>query len=151
LPWAIKQRNPAKRGAGRIAFPASTLCRKGAYEVREVARALNLEVMCLGGFLEGADFWSGVSLVEPDPRDWLTGISAVVLPAYVENRPRRLLEAVAAGVPVVASPECGLGKLSGVTQIGSHESEELVRVLRAITQEQTSHTVSALRTNCAFR
>jgi hypothetical protein len=151
LPWAIKQRNPAKRGAGRIAFPASTLCRKGAYEVREAARALDLEVMCLGGFLEGADFWYGVSLVEPDPSDWLTGISAVVLPAYVENRPRGLLEAVAAGVPVVASPECGLGEMSGVTQIGSHESEELVRVLRAITQEQTSHTVSALRTNCAFR
>ena len=64
LPWKIKaSEEECGRGMGnRIVFPASTLCRKGAYELREAARALDLEVVCLGGFLEGADFWSGVRM-----------------------------------------------------------------------------------------
>jgi hypothetical protein len=41
----------------------------------------------------------------------------VVLPAFVENRPRRLLEMLASGVPVIATPACGLGPREGLTLV----------------------------------
>ena len=40
-------------------FVGPTIARKGAYEVRDAARALDLEVVLLGSELEGAEFWSG--------------------------------------------------------------------------------------------
>lgn len=132
-PWHLPAARIAQRGDGcRVVFPASTLCRKGAYEVREAARRLGLEVVCLGGFLEGADFWSGVCLVQPDPHHWLNGIDAVVLPAFVEHHPRRLLEAVASGVPVIASTACGLASIPGVTEIRAGDVADLVQGLREV-------------------
>jgi hypothetical protein len=43
--------------------------------------------------------------------------AAVVLPAWVEHQPRRLLQAVAASVPVIATTACGLAGVPGVTTI----------------------------------
>lgn len=122
---------PAVQNSRRIAFPAATLCRKGAYELREAARTLNLEVVALGGILEGADFWEGVRLAQRGDH-WLDNVSAVVLPALVEHRPRRLLEAVAAGVPVIASAACGLRGMPGVTTIATGDAQVLIDMLTSI-------------------
>ena len=46
----------------------------------------------------------------------------VVLPAFVEHRPRRILQAVAAGLPVIASTECGLGGVDGVETVESGDA-----------------------------
>ncbi len=93
----------------RIAFPGPTIARKGAYELREAARALGLEVVLPGSELEGRDFWRGVIVHRPDAgTGWLADVIAVVQPAIVEERPRALLAALAAGVPVIATPACGL-------------------------------------------
>src|SRR5205807_698055 len=43
-----------------VAFPGPTAARKGAYELREAAHALDLEILLLGSELEGEDFWHGV-------------------------------------------------------------------------------------------
>lgn len=108
---------PTREGAApwRIAFPGPTLARKGAYEVRAAARSLGLEVLLLGADLEGPGFWDGVRTSRPDPASppfgWLRDVMAVVQPALVEQQPRRLLAALAAGVPVLASPACGLDGL----------------------------------------
>jgi hypothetical protein len=104
---------PAPRGGieRRIVFPGPTVARKGAWEVREAARALDLDVVLLGAELEGSGFWEGVRVrrLRPDERaTWLDGVAAVVQPAVVEDQPRRLLAALAAGVPVVATAACGL-------------------------------------------
>lgn len=133
LPWQMPVNSAPARG-NRVVFPASTLGRKGAYELREAARALDFELVCLGGTIEQPDFWSGVHLVPPAP-DWLDGAAVVVLPAFVEHRPRRLLAAVAAGVPVIASPQCGLGDLAGVTEVPVGDpaalTDALSRILRS--------------------
>ena len=108
---------PAREGAApwRIAFPGPTLARKGAYEVRAAARSLDLEVLLLGADLEGPGFWDGVRTSRPDPAagpaGWLRDVTAVVQPALVEQQPRRLLAALAAGVPVLATAACGLDRL----------------------------------------
>src|SRR5204863_3813816 len=93
-------------------FPAQTVARKGAYEVRDAARALDLDVLLLGSELEGPDFWDGVRTRKFDnpcePNGWLKEVALVVQPAIAEERPRYLLAALAADVPVIAAPACGL-------------------------------------------
>jgi hypothetical protein len=106
------------RGASRrIAFPGPTVARKGCYELRDAARMLDLEIVPLGSEIESPQFWSGIRVGHPDPSNWLVGIAAVVQPAIVEHSPRRLLAALAAGVPVIATPACGLDPQTGLTLV----------------------------------
>lgn len=115
LEWQLPPPAQASRGSA-IVFPASTLGRKGAYELRAVACELRLPVRLCGPALEGENFWQGVNISRPETH-WLDGAAAVVLPAWVEHQPRRLLQAVAAGIPVIASEACGLRHVPGVTSI----------------------------------
>ncbi|MEI9893669.1 MAG: glycosyltransferase [Chthoniobacter sp.] len=116
-------------------FPASTLGRKGAYELREAVRALDIELVCLGPVIERADFWQGIQ-IKPAAASWLDDAAVIVLPAFVEHRPRRLLAALAAGIPVVATPQCGLGKLPGVIEVPAGDTAALTAALRAIVEER---------------
>ncbi|MEP6672144.1 MAG: VanW family protein [Chthoniobacter sp.] len=135
LPWKMPVASGAAgEGGKRVVFPASTLGRKGAYELREAARALDVELVCLGPIIERADFWQGIQLGAA-AASWLDGAAAVVLPAFVEHRPRRLFAALAAGVPVIATPQCGLGKLTGVTEVPAGDAAALTAALRAVLEE----------------
>jgi hypothetical protein len=126
------RRGPAPR---RIAFPGPTVARKGAYEVRAAARALDLEVVRLGSELEGPGFWDGIKtrLIDAPgaPGQWLDGVAAVVQPAIAEDRPRHLLTALAAGVPVIATAACGLAAQSGLTMVPAGDPGALIEALRA--------------------
>jgi len=102
----------------RIAFPASTVGRKGAYELRAAVQGLNVQVVTLGAQLEGKDFWRGASVEHREVgNDWLEDVDLVVLPAFVEHQPRKLLEALACGTPVIATTACGLKNIKEVTNI----------------------------------
>jgi len=102
----------------RIAFPASTVGRKGAYELRAAVQGLNVQVVTLGAQLEGIDFWRGASVEHRAvTNDWLEDVDLVALPAFIEHQPRKLLEAVACGTPVIASTACGLNNIKEVTSI----------------------------------
>jgi hypothetical protein len=129
LPWSMPPRAHFSSGDW-IAFPGPTAARKGAYEVREAARRLGLTVSLSGRELEGADFWQGVSTVRPTT--WLEGCRAVVLPAVVEDQPRKLLEAVASGVPVIATEACGLGPMEGVITVPSDDVDALVAAIQSV-------------------
>jgi hypothetical protein len=134
LDWKLPvRRTIARTAARRIAFPGPTIARKGAYELREAARALGLEVVALGSELEGPDFWHGVTMRKSSlDDDWLAGVAAVVQPALVEERPRALLAALAAGVPVIATPACGLGGMDGVTLVPPDDRAALMEALEAV-------------------
>ncbi|MDB5069361.1 MAG: vanw family protein [Candidatus Eremiobacteraeota bacterium] len=115
VPWAVPTGSDlngpvVKHAREAILFPASTLGRAGAYEVRDVARSLGVHVILGGPVLEDARFWDGVSteMCSSFGAALAAGPRAVVLPAFVENQPRRLLHAAAAGIPVIASDACGL-------------------------------------------
>lgn len=125
LPWAVPPRRSTGARGDHLVFPASALGRKGAYEVREVAGRLGLRLAVAGPQLEGADFWRGVAVEHRRSDNWLDGARAVVLPAFVEHRPRRLLEALACGVPVIASTACGLESVAGVTTVRAGDAEAL--------------------------
>ncbi len=124
--WRIPKVERAPIKGNKVLFPASTLGRKGAYEMREAARALNLDLVLIGSQLESTDFWRGVriSCRRFDER-WLDEIGLVVLPAFIEHKPRRLLEAVARKVPVIASEACGLGNVTGVVNVPIGDAQSL--------------------------
>jgi hypothetical protein len=124
LDWAMPaktKKTSTQRLAGcdaRIAFPAPTVGRKGAYELRAAVEGLGVRLVTVGAQLEGADFWRGMSVEHrTGNEDWLDGVDLVVLPAFVEHKPRRLLEAVACGTPVIASTACGLENVKGVINV----------------------------------
>jgi VanW like protein len=148
LDWVLPniQRPKAKPSSvpeGTILFAASTLGRKGAYELREVAKAHNLPLKLLGAELEGdssvprvrsapeVGFWDGVAVTHTSG-DPLDGVGLVVLPAYVEHCPRLLLRAVASGIPAIASAACGLAQVSGVTTIPTGDVQALAQSIESL-------------------
>ena len=111
-----------------IAFPASTLGRKGAYELRAVAKDLDLPVLLGGPVLEGDGFWHGVR-AGPANGTLLVHAGIVVLPAWLEDQPRRLLQAVASGIPTIATHACGLDDVSGVTTVSIRDVPALCKAI----------------------
>jgi len=128
--WHLPKTDAQKPGS-RIVFPASTIGRKGAFELREAARELNLKLTLLGSDLEGDGFWKDLDVSKADDH-WLADARAVVLPAWVEHQPRRLLQAVAAGIPVIASNACGLAAMPGVKTIPDGDVEALKVALKGL-------------------
>ncbi|WP_088892097.1 VanW family protein [Leptolyngbya ohadii] len=136
LDWQIPQHQTPPNPGNAILFPASTLGRKGAYELRQAAQNLGLTLRILGQELEGQNFWHGVSVErfrsdqdDRSPKDPLAGVGLVVLPAYVEHRPRLLLRAIAAGIPVIVSEACGLGNLEGVITVPTGDAAALQKAI----------------------
>lgn len=113
-----------------IAFPGPAVARKGAYELREAVRGMHdVEIAVLGRTLEGTDFWDGLPVRAASGADWLAGVGVVVQPALVEDRPRRLLQALRAGIPVIATPACGLPPQDGLTLIAPGDAGALRRAI----------------------
>jgi hypothetical protein len=143
LPWKLPAATPRPEASGpatprrKLVFPASTLGRKGAWELRAALQSMDEAdrqswSLHLGGpVLEGADFWQGLDTIPAGP-NWLEDAAAVVLPAWVEHQPRRLLQAVAAGVPVIASSACGLANVPGVITIETGDADALRAALVAL-------------------
>lgn len=118
--WVMPPRKSSRKPTAdkiKIAFPASTVGRKGAYELREAIQGLDVQLVTVGRELEGRDFWQGISFEKSSDEYWLEGVNAVVLPAFVEHKPRSLLKAIASDIPVIASTACGLGNAQGVINI----------------------------------
>jgi hypothetical protein len=99
-----------------IVFPASTVGRKGCYELREAIRDSDVKLVTLGACLEDAGFWRGFDW-EKGSEDWLERADLVVLPAFVEHKPRRLLLAAAHKIPVIASDACGVRNVPGIKTV----------------------------------
>ncbi|HEX4179161.1 MAG TPA: VanW family protein [Caulobacteraceae bacterium] len=130
LAWDSPPAGPRRTGpVRRIGFPGPTAARKGAFAVREAAIALDLEVVALGRDLEGGDFWRGARILAPSG---LEPVDAVVQPALVEDQPRALLAALAAGVPVIASTACGLDPRPGLTLVPPDDANALIAALRSL-------------------
>jgi glycosyltransferase involved in cell wall biosynthesis len=137
LDWHLPIVNPPPRSGKRILFPASTLGRKGAYELRAAAQELNLEITVLGREFEGIDFWQGVT-VHSALDAALDEVGLVILPAHIEHQPRVLLRAIAAGIPVIASAACGLGNLPGVTTVPTGDIAALKAAINLIQTDERS-------------
>ena len=148
LDWTIpakagnRQPNRVATEPTRIVFPASTIGRKGAYELRAAIEGLDVQLITMGAELEGTDFWRATSTEHRNgDQDWLEGIDAVVLPAFVEHKPRRLLEAVALGTPVIASQACGLEHIKGVINVPVGDVDRLREEIKSLVRKPQSLTL----------
>ncbi|NJM77271.1 MAG: hypothetical protein HC852_17675 [Acaryochloridaceae cyanobacterium RU_4_10] len=130
LDWSLPNIEASSERGNVILFPASTLGRKGAYELREVAKELDLQLKLLGTELEGENFWAGVK-VSRAQLNALSDVGLVVLPAYVEHNPRLLLQAIAYQIPVIASTACGLEQVPGVTSIPTGDISQLKQAIQS--------------------
>lgn len=131
LQWKLP---PAKSGGhGRcIVFPGPAVARKGAYELRDSLRTLGCPLLVLNTQTQETErFWHGFSMTAA-ASDWLQQAAVVVAPAFLENNPRPLLKALAAGIPVIATPECGIQAHPLLTLVPAGKSDALTKALRAI-------------------
>ncbi len=129
LAWDLPSITPPFQSGQRILFPASMLGRSGCYEMRAAAQVLGLELTLAGPVLEGKDFWGDIPIHPPQQR-LLDEVGLVVLPAHVHHKPRLLLRAIAAGIPVIATAACGVTGLPGVTIVPAGEPESLIDAIK---------------------
>jgi hypothetical protein len=126
-----KEFTKKKNAKFTIVFPASTVGRKGSYELREAVRDLDVKILTLGATIEDADFWRGFDW-EKGGDNWLEIADLVALPAFVEHKPRRLLLAAAAGIPVIASAACGVENVAGIKTIETGDAQILRKEIENI-------------------
>lgn len=106
LTWHRPNPTPHRPG-DRIAFLGPTIARQRPDLVRAAATAIDEPLIVSGPILE--PLWDGIAIERRQMGpDWLDGIGTILHPAVLTNEPRRLLEAVASGVKVYATPTCGL-------------------------------------------
>ncbi len=118
------------RGGKSVLFPASALARKGAYALREAIKGLDLDILIAGRACEhDGDFWGSRRVRSLENGHWPSELAGVVLPALVEHEPRALLKALACGLPVIATDECGLGANRDVVTVPAFDPGSLRREL----------------------
>jgi hypothetical protein len=130
LDWRLSPSNGTTTGE-KVVFPGPTVARKGAYELREAARNLNLDLELLGNELEGKDFWKGIRISRGEG-DWLNRAAVVVQPALVEDNPRPLLAALARGVHVIATAACGLPPRPNLHLVAYGNVSELEKTIKNV-------------------
>lgn len=139
LEWKFPGVPQTKRGRA-IVFPGPSVGRKGAYELRDAVKGLSTPLLTLAGTVEEAGFWEGLAVTQAGPT-WLQEAAVVVQPAFIENAPRVLLRALAAGIPVIATAECGIRECPGLTLVASGD---VLALRSAITRALAGVEVSAM-------
>ena len=129
LDWSLPPQTsgrPSDRSNERptILFPSSTIGRKGAYELREALSGMDARLLLGGRVLEDERFWDGFDVEFASPSD-LANVSLVAQPSIIESQPRNLLRAIAAGSPVVTTPESGLHPGSGAILVEAMNAQAL--------------------------
>ncbi len=129
MPAAL--RNEMDPATPRWFFPASALGRKGIYELADALQETGGELLVLGRAREGGvDPLAKVQHRQAVIAD-LTECTALVIPAWVEHEPRLALRALASGIPVIASKDCGLMRHPLLTEIEAGDVGALVAAMRA--------------------
>jgi hypothetical protein len=106
LAWH-RPRPIAREQGRRVAFLGPTIARQRPDVARRLAARLDRPLIVFGAFLE--PLWDGTRVERRKMRpNWLDDIGAIVHPATITHQPRALLNALACGVTVYATPTCGL-------------------------------------------
>jgi len=94
-------------------------------------RTLGARLAVVGSVVEGPDFWAGLDAeLRPPGPGWLADAALVAAPTIGETRPTRLLEAIAAGVPVLTTPESGLTGDDGAVLLPWDDPEAWIQTIR---------------------
>jgi len=137
VPWIAQPKTHLKyrmQGLPRIYFPSAALARRGAFELRDALQGMDAELVVRDKSFEGENFWKGIPTLGIEALD--EGVSAVVLPAFLLEQPRVLLDALAAGIPVIATPNCGLPAMDGLSMVPAGDLAALRDVIQCVLAKQ---------------
>lgn len=134
IPWCMPPPGPQTERGDYVYFPGPTIEREGALAVREAARGGGFPLVVGGRNLSDPGFWDGVPLLDPASHP-MEQAGVVVAPAVAKFRPTALLQALRAGIPVIATPACGVpgahlvefGDADGLTHLLSTSLNTLSR------------------------
>jgi len=144
VPWQYSAQPSKNWAAGPVNSPmivmlCSALPRKGSRELAAALQSLQathtLRLGVLGSLPQAptADLqamWQSLAPVALGyGSDWTAQASVAVLPAHVEHAPRAALMALAAGIPVIATPACGLPPQAGLTLVDAGDVAALTQAL----------------------
>lgn len=138
LNWQIPSAANGQKKGNKVLFPASAVGRKGAYEIKRLAKELKLELTIAGRAIERDNFWEDLK-TEKFNGDF-NQIGLVVYPTYIEHQPRQILKAISKGIPVITTNSCGLDEVENVSsfRIGDYDEmkNEIKKVLDTIIKPQ---------------
>lgn len=106
----------ARQGGRTFLFAGPALARKGVHAMRAAMAGLDVALLIERPGEDQPGFWGDLDVRLQQPGD-AQELAGVILPALVEHNPRILLRALAAGLPVIATPACGLPAQPGLTLI----------------------------------
>ena len=136
VPWAVPDRDQTSASRNDLAptlfFPASALGRCGIYLLRDALGEIGWDdEVWIGGMASdgGSPLGEKIRSRIVGPADHARA-GLIVLPAYVAHQPRRLLEGLARGIPVIATTACGLPEQEGLTLIPPGDSTALATAIR---------------------
>lgn len=147
VPWVmpIASLNRPSGSLPLVVFPASAIARKGAFELVAALRGLPCRLRVLGSVSTDAGLWQGIDMEQGNYRDdWVSRAAVVALPAHVEHAPRALLKALAAGVPVIATPACGVSGMTGVHLTKAGDVSALRTLLQQLLAEKNAQSSAAV-------
>ena len=104
LNWQTPLSTNGQTNGIKVLFPASAVGRKGAYEIRRLAKELNLNLTISGRTIENDNFWEGLKTEKFNGT--FDQIGLIVYPTFVEHQPRQILKAISKGVKVVTTTSC---------------------------------------------
>ncbi len=121
LHWKVPNITKPATFGKKILFPASSVGRKGAYELLRLAQELQLELVIEGQAIENNGFWKEVRTTPFNGN--LEDIGLILYPTYIEHQPRLLLKAISMGIPVITTTACGIPASENVkvVEIGDYE------------------------------
>lgn len=94
---------------------------------------------------EADNFWEGFDTERGNASNgWLENADLVVLPSFVETKPRRILEAAANKIPVIASKACGVENIENIETIETGNAEELkLKIQKVLARSSENASVIA--------
>ncbi|MCC8155379.1 MAG: glycosyltransferase family 4 protein [Tannerellaceae bacterium] len=123
LDWIIERKSPVGKGFN-IVFPGSMLARKGGYEIKRLAKELNLTITITGKATEKAGFLNDITFQWAE-KNYLETTRLIIYPVYIESHPKQLIKAIEAGIPIITTEACGLSECENVTIVPTGNYEQL--------------------------
>lgn len=123
LDWLISNTANGQMKGYKILFPASAVGRKGAYEIKRLAKELQLDLTISGKTIENENFWEDLK-IDNFNGDY-SEIELVVYPTFVEHQPREVLKAISEGIPVITTTACGINRSDQVVIVEINNFEQL--------------------------
>ena len=140
IDWHIPTTATAQMKGTKILFPASAVGRKGAYEMKRLAKELQFDFIVSGRSIEQENFWGDLT-IEKFNGDF-QDIGLLVYPTFVEHQPRQLLKALAYGIPVVTTTASGLDALEQIEIVEITNFDQLKDAVRKRLASQIQEPLS---------